>query len=131
MEKKFYTSTNWLPWLGGGFLLSIFLFSYISNWYLLVFLLILVFLPAIAVRLTLKSYFFIEGNKVKLYYDRKEKKDVSVEIPLLQISEVRRVGKSVVIYYGSGNEMSSRIHEAKDFVELMMKYNPQIKLSDE
>jgi hypothetical protein len=131
MEKKFYTSTNWLPWLGGGFLLSIFLFSYISNWYLLVFLLILAFLPAIAVRLTLKSYFLIEGNKVKLCYDRNEKKDISVEIPLLQVSEVRRVGKSVVIYYGSGNEMSSRIHEAKDFVELMMKYNPQIKLSNE
>jgi hypothetical protein len=131
MEKKFYTSTNWLPWLGGGFLLSIFLFSYISNWFLLVFLLILSFLPALAVRLTLKGYFIIEGNKVKLCYDHNEKKDISVEIPLLQVSEVRRVGKSVVIYYGSGNEMSSRIHEAKNFVELMMKYNPQIKLSDE
>jgi predicted membrane protein len=131
MEKKFYTSTNWLPWLGGGFLLSIFLFSYISNWYLLIFLLILAFLPAIAIRLTLKGYFIIEGNKVKLCYDHKDKKEISTEISLLQISEVRQVGKSVVIYYGSGNEISARIHEAKDFVELMMKYNPQIKLSDE
>jgi hypothetical protein len=130
MEKKFYTSTNWLPWLGGGFLLSIFLFSYISNWFLLVFLLILTFLPALAVRLTLKGYFVIEGNKVKLCYDHKDKKSISTEIPLLQISEVRRVGKSVVIYYGSGNECSSRIHEAKDFVELMLKYNPQIKMLD-
>jgi hypothetical protein len=130
MEKKFYTSTNWLPWLGGGFLLSIFLFSYISNWFLLVFLLFLTFLPALAVRMTLKGYFVIEGNKVKLCYDHKAEKDVSTEIPLLQISEVRRVGKSVVIYYGSGNELSARIREAKDFVDLMLKYNPQIKMLD-
>ena len=130
MEKKFYTSTNWLPWLGVGFVLSIFLFSYISNWFLLAFLLVLTFLPALAVRMTLKGYFVIEGNKVKLCYDRKEKRDMSNEIPLLQISEVRQVGKSVVIYYGSGNEFSSRIHEAKDFVALMLKYNPQIKMLD-
>jgi hypothetical protein len=128
MEKKFYTSTNWLPWLGVGFIISVFLFSYISNWFLLAFLLVLVFLPALAVRLTLRGYFIIENNKVKLCYDRKSKKDISTEIPLLQISEVRRVGKSVVIYYGSNHEFSTRIHEAKDFIEMMLKYNPQIKL---
>lgn len=128
MEKKFYTSTNWLPWLGFGFVLSMLFFAYISHWLLLVLLLIVSFLPALVVRLTLRGYFVIESNKIKLCYDRSAKRETSTEIPLLQISEVRCVGKSVVIYYGSSNEYSTRIHESKDFVELMLKYNPQIKL---
>ena len=128
MNTKFYTSTNWLPWLGGGFLLSIFIFGFVSNWFLMAFLVLLSFLPAIAVRLNLNSYFVVESNRIKLCYDHPKERETSFEVEIPEISAVRRVGKSVVIHYGQGDEYSSRVHKSEEFVVLLKKYNPKIEL---
>jgi hypothetical protein len=127
MERKFFTTTNWAPWLGVAFLVSPLIFGAVKSWYILIPLLILCFLPAIIVALTLRGYLIIEANKVKYCYDRKGVRELSTEIPLLHITDVQQVGKSVIIHYDKENTFGCRLQNAPEFVELLLKYNPQIK----
>lgn len=127
MDKKFYTTTNWSPWLGLGIILSPILFRNIDTWWLKIVLLFLCFFPAIVVALTLRGYFLIEGNKIKLCYDRKQGRKTSFEIPLLQVHRVERIGKSVIIHYGADKTCSRRLKEADEFINRLKKFNPQVE----
>lgn len=128
MDTKFYTSTNWAPWLGAGFILSTIFFGVISNMWLLTFMVALSFLPALIVWLTLGGYFLVDNLEVKYCYDRKRGRATSFSIPLNDITEVKRIGRSVVIYYDKSESYSSRIHQSEAFVAALLKFNPTIKV---
>lgn len=126
MDTKFYTSTNWAPWLGLGFVLSSIFFGVVSNNWLLSFLVFLSFLPAIVVAFTLRGYYLVDNLQVKYCYDRKNGRQTSFSIPISDITEVNRVGKTVVFHYDRAKVYNTRIHEAEAFVAALLKYNPKI-----
>ena len=128
MDTKFYTSTNWAPWLGLGFVLSSIFFGVVSNNWLLSFLVFLSFLPAIVVAFTLRGYYLVDNLQVKYCYDRKNGRQTSFSIPISDITEVNRVGKTVVFHYDRGEVYNTRIHEAEAFVAALLKYNPKINV---
>lgn len=128
MDTKFYTSTNWAPWLGAGFILTTIFFGIISDTWMLSLLVTLSFLPALIVWLTLGGYFLVDNLDVKYCYDRKNGRKISFSIPLNDITEVKRIGKSVVIHYDKDETYSSRIHQSEAFVAALLKYNPKIKV---
>jgi hypothetical protein len=128
MEKKFYTSTNWAPWLGLGFLLSTIFFGTLDNGWLTFLLVLLSFLPAFIVSLTLRGYYLVDNFQVKYCYDRKNGRGTSFSIPISDIEAVTRQNKSVLIQYDKGKSRHTRIHEAEAFVSLLLKYKPQIKI---
>jgi hypothetical protein len=128
MEKKFHTSTNWAPWLGFGFLLSMVIFSYINATWLMILLAVLSFLPALIVRLTLKGYFVMDNFLLRYAYDCKEERQVSYSIPMLDILSVRRIGKSIEILHTKDKLLYIRVHDAETFVNQLLKYNPRITL---
>lgn len=130
MNTKFYTSTNWLPWLLIGMVLSSIFFSLISEMWLLVFLILISFLPMFIVRLTLSSYFLVDNFEVKYCYDRRAGRNTSFSIPISDIESVQRIGKSVVLNYNNGEVFNTRVHEATAFVTELKKYNPDIELRD-
>ena len=117
MEKRYYTSTNWGPWLGFGFLLSSLCFSLVSNNWLLVVLILLCFLPAIVVAFTLNGYFLIENNQLKYCYDRKAGRETAMAISLTDVVSIKRVGKSVSIAFDNEEGIIKRIHKADLFVQ--------------
>ena len=126
MDTKFYTSTNWAPWLGLGFVLSSIFFGVVSNNWWLSFLVFLSFLPAIVVAFTLRGYYLVDNLQVKYCYDRKKGRQTSFSIPISDITEVKRVGKTVVLHYDRGEVYNTRVHEAEAFVAALLKYNPKI-----
>ena len=126
MDTKFYTSTNWAPWLGLGFVLSSIFFGTVSNNWLLSFLVFLSFLPAIIVAFTLRGYYLVDNLQVKYCYDRKNGRKTSFSIPISDITQVKRVGKTVVLHYDRGEVYNTRIHQADAFVAALLKYNPKI-----
>ena len=126
MDTKFYTSTNWAPWLGLGFVLSSIFFGTVSNNWLLSFLVFLSFLPAIIVAFTLRGYYLVDNLQVKYCYNRKSGRKTSFSIPISDITHVKRVGKTVVLHYDRGEVYNTRIHQAEAFVAALLKYNPKI-----
>jgi hypothetical protein len=128
MEKKFHTSTNWAPWLGFGFLLSMVIFSYINATSLVVMLVVLSFLPALIVRLTLRGYFVMDNFLLRYAYDRKEEKHISYSIPMLDILSVKRIGRSIEIQHTKNKVLYTRVYDAETFVNQLLKYNPRITL---
>lgn len=130
MNTKFYTSTNWLPWLLIGMVLSSIFFSLISEMWILVLLILISFLPMLIVRLTLSSYFLVDNFEVKYCYDRRAGRSTSFSIPISDIESVQRIGKSVVLNYNNGEVFNTRVHEAAAFVTELKKYNPDIELRD-
>ena len=127
MEKRYYTSTNWGPWLGTGFILSTIFFGLVSNGWVSALLIFLCFLPAITIALTCKSYFLLENNQIKFCYDRKEGRDTELAINLVDVTHVERVGKSVAIYLDNDDEVIKRVHEADVFVQDILERNPRIE----
>jgi hypothetical protein len=128
MDTKFYTSTNWAPWLGVGFVLSTLFFGIISDVWILSTMVALSFLPAFIVWLTLSGYFVVDNLEVKYCYDRKSGRATSFSIPMKDITEVKRLGKSVVIYYDQGESYESRIQQSEAFVAALLKFNPKIEV---
>ena len=128
MEKRYYTSTNWAPWLGIGFLFSTIVLGFVSEGWLLALLMFLSFLPAIAVAFTLKGYFLLENNQIKFCYDRKKERKTDFAISLIDVTHVERVGKSVALYFDKDDEVTKRIHDAEAFVTEIMSRNPRIEL---
>lgn len=127
MEKRYYTSTNWGPWLGLGFVLSTLIFGFVSNGWLLALLIFLSFLPAIAVVLTLRTYFLLENNQIKYCYNRKGKRETDFAISLVDVTQIQRVGKSVAISYDNEDSIIKRVHEADVFVQDILQRNPRIE----
>jgi hypothetical protein len=127
MEKRYYTSTNWAPWLGLGFLLSSIFLGFVSNGWLSAFLVFLSFLPAIVVALTLRGYFLIENNQIKFCYDRKKGRQTNFAISIVDVTHVQRIGRSVAITFDTDEEVTKRVYEADKFVEEIMQRNPRIK----
>ena len=126
MDTKFYTSTNWAPWLGLGFVLSSIFFGVVSNNWWLSFFVFLSFLPAIIVAFTLRGYYLVDNLQVKYCYDRKSGRQTSFSIPISDITQVKRVGKTVVLHYDRGEVYNTRVHQAEAFVSALLKYNPKI-----
>lgn len=131
MEKKYETSTNWAPWLGIGFLLSLFFFGNIDKIYWLLILLFVGFLPALVVALTLRGYFVVDNNQLKFYYKRRSEKKARFTVSIFDVHEIRQVGKSVFIYYGKNEQFIRRVHNAEAFVREVRQRNPNIKLIQE
>ena len=129
MEKRYYTSTNWGPWLGFGFLLSSLCFSLVSHNWLLVLLILLCFLPAIVVAFTLNSYFLIENNQLKYCYDRKAGRETERTVSLTDVVSIKRVGKSVSIAFDNEEGIIKRVHEADVFVQDMSQRNQRIEIN--
>ena len=129
MEKRYYTSTNWAPWLGLGFALSPLVLTFVSLGWLLFVLLFLSFLPAIVVALTLRGYFLLENNQIKYCYDRKSGRDTDIAISLVDITQIKRVGKSVAISFDRDDNITKRIHETDAFIQDIMERNPRIELA--
>ena len=128
MEKRYYTSTNWAPWLGFAFAVSPFFLAFVSNGWLLAFLIFLSFLPAIAVGLTLRGYFLLENNQIKYCYDRKNGCETDIAISLVDVTHIKRVGKSVAISFDRDDEITKRIHDTDAFIKDIMARNPRIEL---
>lgn len=129
MNTKFYTSTNWLPWLLIAMILSSVFFGLVSETWLLLVLIALSFLPMMIVKLTLSSYFLVDNFEVKYCYDRKAGRNTSFSIPISDIQSVQRLGKSVVLHYNKGEVFNTRVHESEAFVAELTKYNPDIEVS--
>ncbi len=128
MEKRYYTSTNWAPWLGFAFAVSPFFLAFVSNGWLLAFLIFLSFLPALAVGLTLRGYFLLESNQIKYCYDRKSGRETDIAISLIDVIRVQRVGKSVAISFDRDDNITKRIHDTEAFIQDIMARNPRIEL---
>ena len=128
MEKRFYTSTNWLPWLGLGFVLSTIALGIVSNGWILLTCIVLSFLPAATVALALRGYFIIENNQLNFRYARRNRERTQFAIGLVDITTVRRVGKSVNISFDKNDDIAVRIHEAEAFVNVLQQQNPRIEL---
>jgi hypothetical protein len=129
MEKRYYTSTNFGPWLGIGFVLSSLCFGFVSTGWLLAVLIFLSFLPALAVFFSLKSYFLIENNQIKYCYDRRKGREVDSVCNIVDITQMKRVGKSVAISFDNADAVIKRVYEADVFVEDVMQRNPRIELT--
>jgi hypothetical protein len=127
MKIKYYTSTNWAPWLGFAFLLSTFFFSTISNNFLMLGLILLSFLPAAVVYLTLRGYFVVDNFQIKYCYEYKTGATTSFSIPLSDIKTIEQKGKAVAIYTERGETYYNRVHDAPTFVDAILKYNPRIE----
>ena len=132
MNKKFYTTTNWTPWLAIGIFLSSFFFSIVSNPWILIMLIFLCFLPALIVAFALKTYFFIQDNKLFLYYDRPpnsfDELKEELSFNLEDIEGIRQIGKSVVMKLNTGETVARRIKEAKEFVTILTENNSSISV---
>jgi hypothetical protein len=131
MEKKYDTSTNWAPWLGISFLLSTIFFGIVSNGWVLIVLLFLSFLPSLIVALTLRGYFIIENNQLKYFYKRRKERKARFVINMMDIKEIRRVGKSVFINYGNENQFIRRVHDSENLVKDILQRNSNIKLIEQ
>lgn len=128
MDTKFYTSTNWAPWLGLGFGLSIFFLGIVSDTWTLALLVFLSFLPSLIVAFTLRGYYLVDNIQVKYCYDRWKSTRLSFSIPITEIKGIKRIGKTVVIYYSKEGVYNTRIHESEAFVAALLKYNPSINV---
>ncbi len=129
MERRYYTSTNWAPWLGLGFALSPLVLTFVSLGWILFLLLFLSFFPAIVVALTLKGYFLLENNQIKYCYARKKGRDTDIAINLVDITHIKRVGKSIQISFDKDDILTKRIHDTEAFIQDIMERNPRIELA--
>ena len=129
MEKRYYTSTNWAPWLGLGFALSPLVLTFVSLGWILFLLLFLSFLPAIVVALTLRGYFLLENNQIKYCYNHKNESHPDFAISLMDITRIKRVGKSVEISFDREETITKRIHDTEAFIQDIMERNPRIELT--
>ena len=131
-DKKFYTSTNWTPWLALGIFLSSFFFSIVSNPIILALLIFLCFLPALIVAFALKTYFLIENNQVNLYYDRPnggyDTPEEELSINIEDIEVVRKVGKYVVFKLNTGESFARRVKKTDEFVRILAENKPSISV---
>ena len=127
MDKQYKISTNWSPWLGLGFLLSTFFFGIVSNGWLLFFLILLGFLPAILVALALRSYIIIDNNQVKHCYDRKNGRQTDSVINIVDITAVERVGKSIIFHLDKDDDITVRVSLANELVQDLLARNPRIE----
>jgi hypothetical protein len=130
MEKQYYMSTNWSPWLAIGFLLSTVFFGIISNGWLLSFLILLSFLPTIVVALALRGYIVLDNNQIKFCYDRKGGRAMRSALNIFDITTIERVGRSLVLHLDDNSEITMRVHEAKELVQDIMQHNPRIELQE-
>ena len=128
MEKKYKLSTNWLPWLAIGFLLSTFFFGIISDGWLLFFLIFLSFLPAIVVTLALRGYVILENNQVKTCYDRKNGPEMTSAINISDVNSIGRVGKSIIFHLDNDEDVALRVSWANELVEEITTQYPRIEL---
>ncbi len=126
MEKQYKISTNWSPWLAVGFLLSSFFFGITPNGWLLFFLILLSFLPAIIVALALRSYVIIDNNQVKQCYDRKNGRETTSAINIVDITAIERVGKSIIFHLDKDEDITMRVSWANELVQDLLAQNPRI-----
>ena len=127
MDKQYKISTNWSPWLGLGFLLTTFFFGIVSNGWLLFFLIVLSFLPAILVALALRSYIIIDNNQVKHCYDRKNGPETDSAINIVDITAIERVGKSIIFHLDKDEDVTMRVSGANELVQELLNRNPRIE----
>ena len=131
-DKKFYTTTNWTPWLAIGIFLSSFFFSIVSNPWMLTILIFSCFLPALIVAFALKTYFLIENNVLNLYYDRPnggyDTPEEELSIDIKDIRVVRKVGKSVVLKLSTSKSVARRVKNADEFVGILAENSPSISI---
>jgi hypothetical protein len=127
MEKQYKLSTNWLPWLGFGFLLSTIFFGFVSNGWLLFVLILLSFMPAIVVALALKGYVVLDNNQIKICYDRKNGRETTSALTVADITSIERVGKSIVFHLDNEEDVTMRVSWANLLVEEIIEQNPRIE----
>lgn len=127
MDKQYKISTNWSPWLALGFLLSTFFFGFVSNGWLLFFLIVLSFSPAILVALALRSYVIVDNNQVKHCYDRKNGRQTDSAINIVDITAIERVGKSIIFHLDNDNDVTMRVSRANELVQDLVARNPRIE----
>jgi hypothetical protein len=127
MEKQYKISTNWLPWLAIGFLLSWLFFGFVSNGLLLFSLILLSFMPAIIVALVLRGYVVLEDNQLKVCYDRKAGRETTSALNLADVTTIERVGKSLIFHLDNDEEVTIRVSWANLLVEDIVAQNPRIE----
>jgi hypothetical protein len=127
MEKQYKLSTNWLPWLGFGFLLSTIFFGFVSNGWLLFVLILLSFMPAIVVALALNGYVVLDNNQIKICYDRQNGREMTAALNIADITSIERVGKSIVFHLDNGEEETLRVSWANLLVQDIVEQNPRIQ----
>ena len=128
MEKKYKLSTNWLPWLAIGFLLSTFFFGVISDGWLLFFLIFLSFLPSIVVALALRGYVILENNQIKTCYNRKNGPEMTSAINIADVNSIERIGKSIIFHLDNDEVVALRVRWANELVEEITTQYPRIEL---
>ena len=127
MEKQYKLSTNWLPWLGFGFLLSTIFFGFVSNGWLLLLLILLSFMPAIVVALALQGYVLLDNNQIKICYDRQNGRETTSALNISDITSIDRVGKSIVFYLDNDEDVTMRVSWANLLVQEIIAQNPRIE----
>jgi hypothetical protein len=127
MEKKYKLSTNWLPWLGFGFLLSTIFFGFVSNGWVLFLLILLSFMPSIVVALALRGYVLLDNNQLKICYDRQDGREMTSTLNIADISSIERVGKSIVFHLDNDEDVTMRVSWANLLVEEIVEQNPRIE----
>jgi hypothetical protein len=127
MKKQYKISTNWLPWLGFGFLLSTAFFGFVSNGWLLFLLIVLSFMPAIVVALALRGYVFLENNQIKTCYDRKAGREVTSALNVVDITSIERMGKSLVFHLDNDEDVTMRVSWANLLAQEIVEQNPRIE----
>lgn len=129
MREKYYHSVNWAPWIGFAFLLTGFFFSTISNNYLLALLIVLSFLPALAVFFLLRRYsVFTTEHFLTDYYKRATGDAILETINLLDVQTVRWIGKSVILIQTNGTIKAQRLKKSDAFIAQLQKIAPNVSV---
>ena len=127
MEKQYQLSTNWSPWLALGFLLSTFFFGIVSNGWFLFLLILVSFLPAIIVALALRGYVVLDNNQIKTCYDRRNGRETTSALNIIDITSIERVGKSVIFHLDNDEDVTMRVSWANQLVQDIVAQNPRIE----
>jgi hypothetical protein len=127
MEKQYQLSTNWSPWLALGFLLSTFFFGIVSNGWVLFSLILVSFLPAIIVALALRGYIVLDNNQIKTCYDRRNGRETTSALNIVDITSIERVGKSVIFHLDNDEDVTMRVSWANQLVQDIVAQNPRIE----
>jgi hypothetical protein len=99
----------------------------VSNGWLLFFLILMSFLPAIIVALALRSYVVIDNNQVKQCYDRKNGPETALAINVVDITAIERVGKSIIFHLDRDEDVTMRVSYANELVQDLLNRNPRIE----
>jgi hypothetical protein len=127
--ERFAAATNYAPWLGIGFLLSTLFFGIVSNGWLLFGLILLSFIPCLALYFSARGFYTIEDGILKHGYLRgKSTVEVIGKLNLSEIENIKFAGRAMELTDKNGGTYPFLVRNSQTLLEAILKTNPDIKV---